>query len=102
MLRAAIFSAEQMVSARFCRLEPRHRVTAGHNVGLRAESRNEVRVNYILAGHGQLDTAAGRYVQGVDLTLAIGVLRAPHPLFTRNEDFQRLLRWGIHLVIKLC
>src|SRR5262245_40924792 len=83
------------------RSEPGCRIPPRHNVGLGPERRDVIRVDHVLAGHGQLDTAAQRHVQFIYLALAVRVLRAPHPLFACHEDLQRVLRVGIHLVIEL-
>src|SRR5262245_6226395 len=83
------------------RSEPGGRISPRHHIGLGSERRDVIRVDHVLAGHGQLDTAAQRHVQFIYLALAVRVLRAPHPLFASHEDLQRVRRVGIHLVIEL-
>src|SRR5262245_10560019 len=102
MVRPTVFGAEEMIASRFGRLEPDDPVTplARQYVGLDAERGHEEAVDHVLASHRQLDAAPERHMQFVDLTLAAGVLKPPHPLLGRDVDLHRLFRRAVDPVIK--
>ena len=89
MLRAAVLGAEQVVPARLRRGEPEDVVAPGDDVRLHPERGNEEAVDDVFGAHDQLDRAADRHVQLVDLALPLHVLRLPHPLLADDVDFHR-------------
>src|SRR5579872_2962986 len=85
--RAAILRAEEMERADLGGFKPERRVASGQDVLLHAKRGNKKIVNDVLGGHGQLDRAAERDVNFVDLALPFRMLDLPHPLLTGHEDF---------------
>src|SRR5215510_1226772 len=58
-------------------------------------------MNHVFTRHCQLDASTEREMELVDLTLSVGMLNTPHPLFSGNEDLESFLRRLIHLEIEL-
>src|SRR3954471_569136 len=96
MARTAVLRAEQVIAPRLGRLKPDVRVAAGQDVCLHAEGWHEHIVNDVLGSHDQFDDAAQGYVNLVDLTLSVQVLKLPHPLFADHINVQSLIRWARH------
>jgi len=90
-----------MIAPWFGRFEPLGRVLAGNDVSFDTKRRNEDIMNRVLSSHDQLDLAADRHVQLIDLSLSRRVLKLPHPLFADDIDFDRVLRRAIHLEVDL-
>ena len=99
VLGAAVFRAEQVISARLGSAKPFHGVAAGQHVLLDAKGWYVEAVNHVLRGHDQFHVPSDGYVQFVDLTLAFGVLEFPHPLFCHDINFGGIVRWGAFLEI---
>src|SRR5262245_4220069 len=103
MVRAAIFGAEQVVSAGFGRLEPDSGVSIlpGYDIGLDAECGDKKAVDYVFARHNHLDATANGHVQFIDLALSVCVLEPPHPLLGGDVNIERIARIAIDLEIEL-
>src|ERR1700685_940652 len=75
------------------RAEPHRVVVARYDVPLHAEIGNRKIVDDVFAGEDQLDVAAHRNVELVDLAQASRLLRLPHPLLANDIDIKRIERW---------
>ena len=80
MLRPAILCTEQMILTGLDRFEPLAGVSAGYDILFHTKGWNEKTVDHVLRCHQQLDRAADRDVQFIDLARALRVLDLPHPL----------------------
>ena len=89
MVLAAVLGTEEVVRAGLSRLEPDAGVPAGNDVLFHPEGRDEEIVNHVFGSHGQLDRAASRDVQLIDLAHTLRVLEVPHPLLANHKDFAR-------------
>src|SRR5260370_42367479 len=95
MIHSAVFRAEAMIPTNLRRFEPFGRVLAGHDVSLDAKRRDENVVNHVFSRHDQFDLLADGHMQFVDLALAGGMLKLPHPLLTDDVNLSGVLRWTI-------
>ena len=89
MVRAAVLGAEEVVRASLSHLEPDAGVSAWNDILFHPEGRDEEIVDHVLGSHGQLDRAADRDVQLVDLPHTLRVLEVPHPLLADHKDLAR-------------
>jgi hypothetical protein len=101
VIHAAIFGAEEMVTAGLGGLEPFTGVPARHDVDLGAKRGHEEIVNRVLGRHNQLNLATDGNMQLIDFTLSRSVLKLPHPLLADDVDFDRVLGRTIEVEIHL-
>src|SRR5438552_6637010 len=90
MIGAAVFSTEDVITARRRRLKPVSLVAARHDVVLQTKSGNIKTVNHVFTGESELNGLPSGYVQFIDLALPAGVLHFPHPLLTGDIDIERV------------
>src|SRR5438067_6116534 len=97
MLGSAVFRAEEMISARLRRLEPRGGVASGNSFHLSAERRNIEAMQHILRDQRHAHRTSHRHVQLIDLALPAGMLKLPHPLLADSVHIKRTSWWPILL-----
>src|SRR5690348_3855100 len=89
MLRSAVLRTKEMKRPNLRRLKPDRSITAGDSIQVYTKRRNEKAVYHVLRSDDEFDGLTDRHMQRIDLTLALGMLKLPHPLFTDNVDLER-------------
>src|SRR3569623_1156811 len=94
MIGPAILRAKQVIVTRAADLKLNILITAGDDVVLQPQRRNEEAVNDILRRHHELDGAVDRHMKGIDYSLPSRVLHFPHPLLG-NDEHRYFVAWRL-------
>src|SRR5436190_8120160 len=101
MFGSAKLSAEKVIAAYFCCLEPFTRITARHYIHFGAKRGQIKTVNDILRCQDESHDAANWNMEFIDLPIPFRVLHFPHPLLADDVDLhssgRRTLLLEVHM-----
>ena len=98
VIGTAVLGTEDVVGPDLGGLEPQLHVPTWDGVDLGSESREIQAVQHVFRSHRDLDRAARRDVQLINLALAFEVLKLPHPLLADRVNLHRLFGWAAQVV----